>query len=147
MTSVACVDAADKVAAYRSWLGLDAGHAVRVGGQGGSESLRTIAADHTYTAPTDRRYGCGREPCCCPAPLGHLMIHRCRLDRDGAPIGEGISRAFVVPPAHCRYGPGTPIADSPPGRDLVKRNARPDEVALPAPFRRVEQPSGVCGTR
>jgi malate synthase len=94
--SVACVDAADKVAAYRNWFGLMTGTLAAPVMKGGSTILRRMAPDRPYTAADGSSARLRTRALLLARTVGHLMTSRAVLDRDGRPIGEGILDTFVV---------------------------------------------------
>jgi malate synthase len=94
--SVACVDAEDKVAAYRNWLGLMKGDLVATVDKGGSSFLRRLAEDRSFTAVDGAELRlCGRALLLARI-VGHLMTTPAVLDADGRPVPEGVLDTFVV---------------------------------------------------
>ena len=94
--SVACVDASDKVAAYRNWLGLMQGTLSASVAKGGSSFVRRISEDRSYTAANGSPLRVRARSLLLARTVGHLMTTGAVLDRDGLQIGEGILDAFVV---------------------------------------------------
>ena len=82
--SVACVDAADKVGAYRNWLQLMTGELNAVVEKGGSSFVRRLEVDRSRRSLLLARI------------VGHLMTTDAVLDAAGAPVPEGILDTFVV---------------------------------------------------
>ncbi|MBA3745212.1 malate synthase G [Sporichthya sp.] len=94
--SVACVDAADKVAAYRNWLGLMQGTLSAAVAKGGSSFVRRIEPDRNYAAADGSPLRVRARSLLLARNVGHLMTTGAVLDKDGRRIGEGILDAFVI---------------------------------------------------
>ncbi|GKY89217.1 malate synthase G [Sinisalibacter aestuarii] len=94
--SVACVDAEDKVLAYRNWLGLMRGDLAETFRKGDSLITRSLNADRDYTAPDGSRLSVKGRALMLVRNVGHLMTNPAVLDREGREVFEGLMDAMVT---------------------------------------------------
>jgi len=94
--SVAVVDGADKVGAYRSWLGLMRGDLAARFAKGGEEIERTLAKDREFIAPDGSPLVLRGRALLLVRNVGHLMTTPAVLDRDGHEVPEGLLDAMVT---------------------------------------------------
>lgn len=89
--SVAAVDADDKVAAYRNWLGLMRGDLVATFDKGGRSVSRTLAPDRVWGD-----YSCPGRSLMFVRNVGHLMTSPAIHLADGSEAPEGILDAIFT---------------------------------------------------
>jgi malate synthase len=94
--SVACVDAADKVQAYRNWLGLMKGDLTDSFEKGGGTMTRRLNPDAVYTASDGGEVTVKGRALMLVRNVGHLMTNPAMLDAGGQEAFEGLMDAMIT---------------------------------------------------
>jgi malate synthase len=121
--SIAAVDAEDKVAAYRNWLGLNTGDLSAPVEKNGRSFTRRLEPDRRHTDATGKPFTLPGRALLLVRNVGHLMTTDAILDAEGAEVFEGILDAVVT--AICAL-PGL-RADAP------RRNSKTGSVYIVKP--------------
>ena len=94
--SIAAVDAEDKVAAYRNWLGLMTGELSAQFDKGGRSQTRELAADRPFVAPNGEPHVLPGRALLFVRNVGHLMTTPALRLADGSDAPEGILDAILT---------------------------------------------------
>ncbi|WP_298431406.1 malate synthase G [uncultured Jannaschia sp.] len=94
--SVACVDAEDKVVAYRNWLGLMRGDLTEEVAKGGTTFTRVLNPDMEFNTPDGGRLTVKGRALMLIRNVGHLMTNPAIRLPDGSEIPEGLMDAAVT---------------------------------------------------
>lgn len=94
--SVAAVDAEEKVAAYRNWLGLMKGTLTEEVEKGGKTFTRRLARDREFVMPDEEILRVKGRALMLVRNVGHLMTNPAILDDAGNEVFEGLMDAAIT---------------------------------------------------
>ena len=94
--SVACVDGADKVSAYSSWLGLMKGDLTSEFEKNGKKITRSLNSDLSFISPDGDVFSVRSKALLWIRNVGHLMTTPAVLDANGDEVYEGLLDAMVT---------------------------------------------------
>jgi len=113
--SVAAVDAEDKIAVYRNWLGLMRGDLEATFDKGGKRVTRRLEADREFTGIDGEPYVLTGRSLMLVRNVGHLMTNDAMLDDSGDEVFEGIVDAIVTTACAMADGDRDRLPNSPAG--------------------------------
>jgi malate synthase len=128
--SVAAVDAEEKVAVYRNWLGLMKGSLTAGFDKGGRSVERRLASDRAYEAPDGTRLTLKGRALMFVRNVGHLMTNP-MMRIDGEDVQEGLADAVITSLAALHDLRG-PRSNSPAGSIYIVKPKMhgPEEAAF-----------------
>jgi malate synthase len=94
--SIAAVDAEDKLAAYRNWLGVIRGDLADTFEKGGQAMTRVLEGDREWTGADGVKFALPGRSLLFVRNVGHLMTNPAILLPDGSEIPEGIMDAVIT---------------------------------------------------
>lgn len=94
--SIAAVDAADKTAVYRNWLGLMRGDLSETINKGGKQTTRTLNPDRSYLATNGESMSLPGRSLQFIRNVGHLMTTDAILTANDQEVPEGIVDALIT---------------------------------------------------
>ena len=94
--SVACVDGADKVSAYSSWLGLMKGDLTSEFEKNGKKITRSLNSDLSFISPDGNNFSVRAKALLWIRNVGHLMTTPAVIDANGDEVYEGLLDAMVT---------------------------------------------------
>ncbi|MBL3575353.1 malate synthase G [Rhodovulum sulfidophilum] len=94
--SVACVDAADKIVAYRNWLGLMRGELSTDFVKGGERVTRALSPDLDFVSPDGTPCTVKGRALMLVRNVGHLMTNPAIRDGAGQEVFEGLMDAAIT---------------------------------------------------
>ena len=94
--SIAAVDAEDKTAVYRNWLGLMKGDLTETLKKNGTTIVRKLNPDRCYNAPDHKAFTLPGRSLLFIRNVGHLMTNDAILTKDNQNVPEGILDGLIT---------------------------------------------------